>query len=232
MHEGDFSEFADWLARRISLAGPSPEITRYVQRTAVAEGYDVGPIDGCWGPRTDTAWRQMAGLLPTPLPSAYEAKTPRDGGSWPAADDASLQAFYGAPGENMVQFTLPFPMRLAWDTGTIVKRASANRACVEAFQAALEGIKTYYGDLAAVRAHRMDRFGGIFNLRRKRGGTAWSVHAYGAAIDLDPEQNQMGWPWPGRATMPKEIVDLFEGLGANAGARWSSADAMHFQWTK
>lgn len=228
------NELADWIANRVRLGGVSTEITRYVQLAAVAEGHEIGRVDGLWGPRTEAAWQQMAGILPTPTLSGYEPRSnsATGGNAWPGTSEAELNAFYGPPGSNLVQFTLPYPMRLSWDLGTVVTRQTANRKCVDAFQSALANILAHYGTLEEVRRNRMDLLGGIYNLRRKRRGTEWSLHAYGAAIDLDPDQNAMGWSWPGRATMPREVVEIFEALGANAGARWRNPDAMHFQWTK
>ena len=43
----------------------------------------------------------------------------------------------------------------------------------------------------------LDVYGGCFNLRQKRRGTSLSPHAWGVAIDWDPDRSQLSW---GRAT--------------------------------
>jgi hypothetical protein len=36
-------------------------------------------------------------------------------------------------------------------------------------------------------------YGGLLNVRRQRGGTRWTPHAWGVEIDIDPENNQLLW---------------------------------------
>jgi hypothetical protein len=65
-----------------------------------------------------------------------------------------------------------------------------------------------------------------------RGGSNWSLHAYGAAIDLAPHNNGLHTHWPTRATMPLEVMEIFARQGwLPAGAFWSR-DPMHFQATR
>ena len=60
-----------------------------------------------------------------------------------------------------------------------------------------------------------------------RGGNSYSMHAYGIAIDFDPDTNGMHDKWPTVATMPLEIMEFFAAEGwLSAGAFWGR-DAMH-----
>jgi hypothetical protein len=54
-------------------------------------------------------------------------------------------------------------------------------------------------------------YGGVYNFRKKRGGTSYSLHAYGAAIDLDADDNSFRAAWPVAADMPLEIIEVQSG---------------------
>jgi len=59
-----------------------------------------------------------------------------------------------------------------------------------------------------------------------------SMHAYGAAIDLNLAVSDY-WMWRGgawRNRMPREIVDIFERHGFIWGGRWYHYDTMHFEY--
>lgn len=60
-----------------------------------------------------------------------------------------------------------------------------------------------------------------------------SMHAYGAAIDLNENMSDY-WLWRGgagwRNRIPKEIVTAFERHGFIWGGRWYHYDTMHFEY--
>jgi D-alanyl-D-alanine carboxypeptidase len=64
-----------------------------------------------------------------------------------------------------------------------------------------------------------------------------SMHAYGAAIDLNLKYSNY-WLWeakgagniPFRNAIPREIVDIFERHGFIWGGRWYHYDTMHFEY--
>ncbi len=108
------------------------------------------------------------------------------------------------------------------------------------------------------RMQRVDVFGGSdaasmdanntsgFNCRRTTSGTAWSEHAYGRAVDLNPVQNpyvsgSTVLPEAGRAYLNREdrrpgmvvagdvVVQAFSGQGWGWGGAWASTkDYQHF----
>lgn len=174
--------------------------------------------DGFWGPQSIAACRRhLRALMPSPSP-------------WPESDQASLRAFYGAPGDeaNLVSIELPYPM--TYD-GKTVRRTRVHRKCAASLVRVLESIEGMF----AVRPDIVDEagdFAGVFNFRAKRGGTSWSLHAWGAAIDLDADDNTFRDSWPMQADMPLEIMEAFAREGwLSAGAFWGY-DAMHFQATR
>lgn len=75
---------------------------------------------------------------------------------------------------------------------------------------------------------RIRTYGGCFNFRAKRSGSKLSTHAWGIAIDLNPETNAMGR----EGDMAPGIVKVFESFGFTWGGRWTGAgkDRMHFQF--
>lgn len=76
----------------------------------------------------------------------------------------------------------------------------------------------------------MSIFGGAYNYRLMRGGNRLSMHAYGCAVDFDPDRNPFRSDTMHFASVP-EVVDAFENEGWVWGGRWSSGsrDGMHFQ---
>lgn len=109
---------------------------------------------------------------------------------WPT--QAQCRSFYGAPGTNQKSLLLPFPMRLAWDKGTEIKRFTINAKCHDSAAKVLEAVKKIYS-LKDIQALGLDLFGGCYNNRPMRGGSNLSMHAYACAIDFDPERNQLKW---------------------------------------
>ena len=53
-----------------------------------------------------------------------------------------------------------------------------------------ERIAQHYSE-AQRRETGIELFGGCLNVRRKRGGTTWSMHSWGIAIDFDPARNPL-----------------------------------------
>lgn len=78
---------------------------------------------------------------------------------------------------------------------------------------------------------------GVYSCRPVADTGQWSVHAYGAAIDLNLEMSDY-WFWQKEKTdpiayrnrMPREIVDIFERHGFIWGGRWYHYDTMHFEY--
>lgn len=174
--------------------------------------------DGIWGPKSKAAVREhLLKLVPVPNP-------------WPASDTYSLANFYGAPGDerNLVTIEFPYPMFYG---GKRVTHTRVNRRCAASLLKVLRAIRDRLGDRPDVIEDHED-YGGVYNFRVKRGGSTYSLHAYGAAIDLDADDNTFRDPWPTKADMPLEIMEEFAKEGwLPAGALWGY-DAMHFQATR
>ena len=88
-----------------------------------------------------------------------------------------------------------------------------------------------YGEKEVIRL-KLDTFGGCVNVRKMRGGSSWSIHSWGAAVDLNPDNNQLKWGKPQATFSKAEYNDFWKIVQAEG---WTSLgkernfDWMHFQ---
>lgn len=146
-----------------------------------------------------------------------------------------LIAKYGKPtitgAGYLTTIDLPYPMRIAWDKETKVTRMTCHKAVKDKFLAVFTDLKAHYGYDKLVELG-IDIFGGCFNFRKMRGGTDWSVHSWGLAIDLDPERNQLKESKKtARFARPeyKPMIDIFYKHGFVSLGVEKDYDWMHFQ---
>ena len=76
--------------------------------------------------------------------------------------------------------------------------------------------------------NKITGFGGCFSFRPQRTGTKLSAHAWGIAIDLNPEINAQGTA----GDMDPAIIKVFRDAGFQWGGDWQgkTRDPMHFQF--
>ena len=145
---------------------------------------------------------------------------------------------YGTPtvtgAEYLITLELPYPMRLAWDLDTKVNKMRVHKLVKENFKGVFDDLLAHYGYEKLVELG-IDLFGGCFAYRKMRGGTSWSKHSWGIAIDLDPVRNQLKeTSRTARFARPeyKPMIDIFYkhgfiGLGPEKNFDW-----MHFEIKK
>ena len=184
-----------------------------MQERISAAGFPL-VADANWGPKSRRACQDyLRSLMPSPNP-------------WPNHDEASLTKFYGDAGDEDYLVRLPVDRlgvvyngksvfgirchkRVAHSLGRII-------ACI--FASRHKGVLGYYA--------------GCYNFRAMRGGASISTHARGIAIDLAPDWNGNSTPWPEKAMMPLEVMEMFAAEGWLAGGSAWNRDAMHFQATR
>lgn len=145
---------------------------------------------------------------------------------------------YGTPNPTgkgyLVTLDLPYPMRLAWDKTRTVNKISCHKEIAEPLKKVFTDILNKYG-LEKIQELGIDLFGGCFNFRKMRGGSNYSVHSWGLAIDLDPERNKLKeTSRTARFARPeyKDMIDIFYKHGFISLGREKNYDWMHFQWDK
>lgn len=178
--------------------------------------------DGKFGKDTLNAMAEKLGI------TRIEKKS-----KWPDGDYDSMVSFYGEVGTNQVVMELPYPMKLAWNNETEITKISCHRKCKDAFYNIFKKTLDHYG-LERIQELRLDQFGGCLNVRKMRGGDSWSKHAWGCAIDIDPENNQLKWG-KDKAWLAREEYEPFwkivESEGGYSLGRKKNFDWMHFQFT-
>ena len=143
-------------------------------------------------------------------------------------------AKFGKPnqqGSYLTTIKLPYPMRLAWDKKTKVNTMRCHKLVAENFINVFNELLEHYGYERLVELG-IDLFGGCFNFRAMRGGSDYSRHSWGIAIDLDPERNQLKeTSKTARFARPeyKPMIDIFYKHGfINLGVE-KNYDWMHFE---
>jgi hypothetical protein len=175
-------------------------------------------VDGFWGPRSIAACELYCRrLMPAVNP-------------WPAPTQMHLQQFYGSPGDESQLVRMQFPYRMLYD-GRAVTSTMVHRKCAESLRRILERVGTKFLATPHIVDEATD-YGGVYNNRAMRGGTLPSLHARGAAIDLDADDNGNRVAWPTGADMPLEIIEEFSKEGWTSAAVFWGRDAMHFQATR
>ena len=192
--------------------------SRWLQSRLTAHGYPCGVIDGIVGPVTTAAIRafqrghgiEVTGTATSATVAALRSSSTARVAAMPerqplvAADptanllwprQADVPGFYGNVGERQVAVEVPWTMRLAWDKSVRINRITLHERVADSARRVLEDIAGVYSE-TEIAALGIDLFGGSLNVRRMRGGSAYSMHSWGIAIDFDPERNGLRWKRP------------------------------------
>lgn len=188
------------------------DFEHWIQSRLTSHGFPVGPIDGVIGDKTTAAikaFQSRNGILPSgkaddatvaalrstsagPVvrPIGEDQPAPTIKSVWPRQADVS--AFYGAVGTSQTSIAIPFDMWLAWDKSVRVRKMTLHTKVAASAERVLQAVAGLYSAQER-KTIGLDLFGGSLNVRKMRGGSAWSMHSWGIAIDFDPERNQLNW---------------------------------------
>lgn len=151
---------------------------------------------------------------------------------WPNDSVDDLVAFYGQPGENLEKLQMPFPLKLSWNLTREIDLVSVNQRCYEAFAEVWNKTLEAYGR-ERISELSLDVFGGCYNKRFIGHSKRWSVHAFGAAWDIDPDHNAYSMHrGEARLSGPEydEFWEIVESVGGTSLGRARNYDWMHFQF--
>lgn len=208
---------------------------------------EVGIIDGFPGPMLKNAreqykakitlnWRDEADSIHEEVKPAPVVERPTvqrvPSSTWPRQKDC--MSFYGSPGSNQVTLSLPYPMRVAWNKRQIVKSWSCHAKVDENMKRIFQRTLDHYG-YEKIKELGLDLWGGTLNVRKMRGGSSWSMHSWGIAVDIDPDNNALKWG-SNRATLArpeyKKFWEFVYDEGAISLGIERNYDWMHFQFAR
>ena len=214
-------------------------------------GINPGVVDGKLGPKTKAAikaFQRLHRLVPDgiagpktqlqmwPVSIPDRDKTPFFPkpmfGPWPR--QKNVRAFYGEVGKHQAKARIAYPMKIAWNTKTKVNSFTCHEKVVEPMERIFKDTLDHYG-IDEIKRLRLDMFGGCLNVRKMRGGSNWSMHSWGIAVDLDPINNQLRWGRDRASFARGEYIpfwEIVEAQGAVSLGRVKNFDWMHFQFAR
>jgi hypothetical protein len=127
--------------------------------------------------------------------------------------------------ENIKVFTLPYCVRLSWNTAMCVNRFAAHKLVGDAIVDAMTEIWDEIG-VEKLQDMDWDMWGGCYNFRPNTNyPTHLSVHSWGAAVDINPLLCPRGVQ---HCNQPEPILEAF----SKRGFQWVPGDWMHAQAAK
>ena len=233
------------------LKNSQGQLVKKLQQKLSELGYNVGPIDEVFGPRTEAAVMQFQtekgldidGVVgdqtwsalfqeSIPRPIASLENPPSQGRCFEVYGDFRIK---GWKEQNIVQCDLSmFRSELEHvhvnsskpDKKILVQNNwfgfECHRLVVPKFQEAFKNV------INRNLAKQIKTFNGCHVVRQMAGGKAWSTHSWGISIDLNTEWNRFKQK---KFEMSEDLANCFEALGFVWGGRWTGfPDAMHFQY--
>jgi hypothetical protein len=220
----------DWSGRRKMVA--------LVQAACDERRIDAGPIDGYYGPTTEYAADLLRvlvkeGALPRPFVDILPISANPNG--FPMQNEADITAVYGPrPNVPLTRVRCPWLLTLDWEPFQKTSKIAIHSKLASSLEGILESALDHYG-LDGIKEFGLDRYGGSYVDRRIRGGSAWSTHAWGIAVDWYPSRNKLRWR-SDLASLSDPALDFWWELWEKEGwlslGRTEDRDWMHVQAAK
>lgn len=220
-----------WTSTRKAIA--------YLQCICNELDIETGDIDGLYGPQTESASHLLKVLHETgALPRAFADIVPvrANPHNFPIERDSELNDSYGQPcSARLVKVACPWELRLDWNLRSTTNTISIHEKLSDSLALILNNAYDIYG-IEGIKKYGLDRYGGSFNCRKKRGSTtSWSTHAWGISIDWYPSKNKLKWDSE-KSSLAHQDLDqwweLWEREGWLSLGRSEDRDWMHVQAAK
>lgn len=206
---------------------------QWLQSRLTAHGFPVGGIDGIVGKTTIAGLKKFQKAKRIPVTGLADTATVEElkksstsnvpiisGRDLVSRDSFELTAnsfpyqkdvpsFYGAVGTNQTSIIPPWKMRLSWDKRRYIQKMTLHKKVAGSALRAMNNIYAFYGD-EGVKELGLDLFGGSLNVRKMRGGSSYSMHSWGIAIDFDPERNGLHTPKPKARLSHNDAIPFWE----------------------
>lgn len=164
------------------------------------------------------------------FPRVIVREKPRS--QWPLQKDCI--AFYGAPGNPRCTAGRVTPKAHLFYDKSVVRSFQCHELVAPSMQRIFDRTIDHYGE-KEWRRLGLDRFSGCFNVRPMRGGTAWSMHSWGIAVDLDASRNTLHQTAATAEFAKPAYVpfwNIVESEGAISLGRARGYDFMHLQFAR
>jgi len=224
-------EWMNWNSNRKGIAA--------LQMLCLENNIEVGKIDGLYGPQTASSSDLLIQLKTRgEVGRSFVDISPirTNPHNFPFESTQSLTEHYGKPCEvPLVKIRCPWTLKLDWDLSATTNIISIHEKLGDSLSRILGIIYNHYGE-EGIKKHGLDRYGGSYNCRFKRGSsTTLSTHAWGIALDWYPSKNQLKWR-SDRATLANPELDFWWQTWENEGwlslGRAEDRDWMHVQAAK
>lgn len=150
-----------------------------------------------------------------------------------AKTQKNVRAKYGDPGDksNFARVAVPQGFNLKYDGKPVKTINGVHKNIASSLRSAFDGILREYGS-EKINQLGINIYSGVYNKRQKRGGTTWSLHSWGIAIDLYATKNALRTKRPEAVFSQPEyskMVEIFESNGWYSLGKAKNYDWMHFQ---
>lgn len=183
--------------------------------------------DGVMGPVTLAAVSKALGIDGDTATAAASG--------WPTqAEVRSGKSVFGAPGNENALVNITPPYTLYYE-GKACKTIRVHQAIAAHVQQALAEVLAAYGP-ERIHALGLDVWGGCYNYRKTTGASSLSMHAWGVALDFDPDNNPMSAKAP-KARFSGSEYDAWWSIwldkhGAVSMGKTYDKDWMHIQFAR
>ena len=141
----------------------------------------------------------------------------------------SVYGHVDSAGSKLVTASIPYKMYYGSSTAT-VKVHKAVKSRVEAIFSQTAAAYTP----AEIEELGLNKYSGCYNKRKTTGGSSYSIHSWGVAIDIDAGRNPMSSTGkePLAREKAKKFWQIVEANGGHSMGRNFGYDWMHFQFAK